>query len=156
MLWLFWSIGLIGGVFFLIRTMIEMFYYKGKTGKLPDCVHKTVQYAVIFVLCFAGIQSIDLLSYQETVQTQDYKVAYIIDNQLYYKVRANCTGKIATNADNVVIKEEDCKPHVLEYTTYTKSKLSDFWRLLLVLDAFDPIVKSYEVYAPESFLQRLQ
>lgn len=156
MLWLFFGIGLIEGVFFLIRSMIEMFYYKGKTGKLLGCVHKTIQYAVIFVLCFVGIQAIDLFSYQETVQTQDYKVAYVMDNQLYYKVRANCTGKIATNAENVVIKEEECIPHIIEYTTYTRSKLSDFWRLVLVLDAFDPIVKSYEVYAPESFLQKLQ
>ena len=62
-------------------------------------------------------------------------------------------GRIAA-ANSVVYEKDNCDPAVIEYTTYTKSKMNETWQKILMLDVVKEEAKSYKVYIPKGTITR--
>lgn len=108
-------------------------------------------------------------NYSETSQTGDWTLLSFLDsNQFsnkdeYCPSGNNCKYSFSyqDNDGNIQTKEvdisrvaiyvnENCSPHVVEYTTYPKCKMDIFLRALLILDLNVTPWETYEVYVPKS------
>lgn len=73
----------------------------------------------------------------------------------YYETEDGGFKKAKIDASKAVVYEkDDCNPAVVEYTTYTKSKMSEKWQKILMLDILETEYKSYKVYIPKGTLTR--
>ena len=65
----------------------------------------------------------------------------------YYEVDNGGIKRGKVNADDTIIYEkENCTPHVVEYTTYTKNKMNNTLRVILAFGYGKSSHKTYEIY----------
>lgn len=73
----------------------------------------------------------------------------------YYKVSNGGIKRGKVNAEYTTIYEkDDCTPHVVEYTTYTKNKMNEVLRAVLVFGYEGSSQKTYEIYTPTGTILR--
>ncbi len=132
----------------------------------------------VLVICVCGVIIIPNLTYQDKVQTNEYNVLQTVgdeqaikknkianeDTYIFFFQDDDELQKIGDTyvpsikicnirADDSTIYEEDIdRPYIIEYTIYTRSRLNDFWKNLLVFgmkNAGASERKTYDIFIPK-------
>lgn len=187
MLWIF---VVVGGVVEVIMGLFCSFEIFGPSkpdwSKVDKYVVRFVIFTVTTLVGFFGLIGIGTLSYEEVVQTNDWKLVSLTDSNeisgsgssglfyihvsidtdevysFYYKVNNGGVKRGKVDADYTTIYEkDDCTPHVVEHTTYTKNKMNKVLMAILTfgyysnpIQPIQPIQKTYEIYTPTGTILR--
>lgn len=188
MLWIFVVVG--GGVatimaIFTIGEIVGATKYTD-WSKIDRHFVRFFIFAVIELVGCFGLIGIGTLSYEEVVQTNDWKLVSLTDNSeisgsgssglfyvhvsidtdevysFYYKVNNGGVKRGKVDADYTTIYEkDDCTPHIVEHTTYTKNKMNKILMSILTFGYYsNPIQpiqtsqKTYEIYTPTGTILR--
>ena len=169
-----WILSVIGGIgafiyfLFLIASLCQL--------DLDDVRYWGIRMIICIVAMLVGLfgfSGINSLSYDEVVQTGSWKIVSIADNSqisskgsgrlfyvnahidtnevysFYYQVNDGNFKMGKVDADVTTICEKDnCTPHIVEYTTYTKNKMNRILQILLTLAYKNSSQKTYEIYVP--------
>ena len=135
-----------------------------------DGIKKSAKWLVIFIaiglIGVLGYGWISSFKYCQTVQTTDFKLLnshgitrsswpgfYVYRGgdfySFYYQNNENkmIIGKV--EVDNTTIYEEDCIPHIVEYTTYTKHPMNKILLVMLTFEDMESSQKTYKIYTPK-------
>ena len=168
MLLILFVVGGIGAFAMLLFTIIEMF------SSSRDWYY--VRSYAIKMLIFIGI---DCLSYEEVSETGNWELMAITDDvrtsgkgsgglfyvrmsidtdeiySFYYKVDDDSFKRGTVKTDSTVIHEkDDCTPHIVEYTTYTKYKMNEILLGILTFYSGESEQKNYDIYTPKGTILR--
>ena len=128
----------------------------------------------IGIISILGLAGIYALSYEEESETGNWELVAITDDtrtsgkasggpfyiqmsvdtddvySFYYKVEDDGFKRGTLKADSTTIYEEDnCTPHIVRYTTYTKNKMNGILRGILALEFGTSEEQSYKIYIPK-------
>lgn len=174
MLWILLVVGGLGALVMAILASAELFssYYKDRNyiAVRAKCMGIFI---VIGLVGLFGLSRIDDLSYEEVAQTDDWELVSLMDNSeisesgsgglfyvhvsidtdevysFYYKVNNGGVKRGKVDAEYTTIYEkDDCTPHVVEYTIYTKNKMNKVLRAILAFGYGETSQKTYEIYTP--------
>lgn len=156
MLWIFLIVGGCGGIIMLLCTLFEIVDCYRDWPENSIFVKKLAIFIVIGTVGLFGIEGINCLSYTETSQTSNYELVSLTDYSFYYKNGDDISIKSEKiEAGNTIIYEKDnCTPHIVEYTTYTKNKMNNVLRAILAFGYGESSEKSYEIYTPKATIPR--
>lgn len=190
MLWIFVVVGGVGAVIIGLFCIFEIFGpSKPDCSKVDRYVVRFVIFSVTQLVGFFGLIGIGTLSYEEVVQTDDWELVSLTDNSeisgsgssglfyvhvsidtdevysFYYKVNNGGVKRGKVDADYTTIYEkDDCTPHVVEHTLYTKNKMNKVLMAILTFGYYsNPIQpiqpsqtsqKTYEIYTPTGTILR--
>lgn len=179
MLWILLVVGIFGAIIMFVLAIFEMFSSFRDWYEVRSYAIKTGIFIVIGLVGFFGLTGICCLSYDETVQTGNWELVAITDDSqisgkgsgglfyvhisidtdeiysFYYKVDNGGFKRGTVNAESSIIFEKDnCTPHVVEYTTYTKNKMNVVLRAILAFGYGTSDQKSYEIYTPTGTILR--
>ena len=135
--------------------------------------------AIVGLIGFFGLDKIRTSTIEEISKTGEWDIVSLTDNSevdgsttgglfyvycsidtdevysFYYETTDGGIKRGKVDADNTTIYEkEDCIPHVVEYTTYTKNKMNKTLREILAFGFGESSKKSYEIYAPSGSVIR--
>ncbi len=176
MLWILFAGGFIGAFAMFLAIIIEMLFSYGRDWS--DVGRYAIRmgiFIVIGLVGFFGLGKIDTLLYKEVAQTGDRKLVSLTDNSeisgngsgnlfyvivssdtdeiysFYYETNNGSVKRCDVDADNATIYEtDDCTPHIVEYTTHTKSKMNKVLSTILILGYdVESDQKTYEIYIPK-------
>lgn len=176
MLWILLVVGILGAIITFFFAIVAMF------TDWSDALSYAIDTIIFFSigsLGFFGLSGINSLSYDETVKTSDWQLVSITDNNqifgkssgglfyirisidtdevysFYYKVDNGGFKRGTVNAENsTIFEKDDCTPHIVEYTTYTKNKMNVVLRTILAFGYGTSSQKSYEIYTPTGTILR--
>lgn len=128
------------------------------------------------ILGFIGYCAVKKFTYKEVQQTAHFELVPMTENSqisvigsgglsyvfvssndtnnfysFYYKANDGSFKLIKVDVDATnVYEKDDCTPYVVEYTTYTKSKMNGILQFILTfkLDQSKETPKAYEIYIP--------
>lgn len=174
MLWILVVFGGFGTLYMLIGIMVELFSDFGNWKWIGRYAVKFLIFLVIGAVGLLGLAGIYSLTYEQTAQTGEWELVSLADSSqisgegsgvffyvyvsidtnevysFYYKTIDNGLKKGKVDADATIIYEnDDCTPHVVEYTTYTKSKMNKVLRWILACGFGESTQQTYEIYVPE-------
>jgi hypothetical protein len=146
---------------------------------LRSYLTKLVILIVVGLVGLFGLAGIDSLSYDETLQTGNWELipvrydsdkesgglsyAYVSDDtnenySFYYQTSDDDNvikkGKVETDAATIY-EEDNCTPHVVEYTIYTKNTMNRTLRMILAFGYGESTQKTYEIYTPIGTIFRI-
>lgn len=179
MLWILLGLG----VLFTIALFLILVYELCSDGYwdiIQDLVRKLVFFIALSAVGFLGICVIDFFSYYDKVsQTGNWKLVSIKDDSqnsgkgsagLFYVRESIDKGKVYSfyyqdndngfkigevDADRTTIYEkDDCTPHVVEYTIYTKNRMNSILLIILAFVDGESSKKTYEIYIPKGTILR--
>lgn len=179
MLWILLIVGGIGAVMMLIDIIFEMFGSYIDWSDVGRYAIRMVIFIVIGLVGLFGFSGIDALSYEKVAQTGDWELVSLTDNSeisgscsrglfyvhvsidtdevysFYYDVDNGGVkrGKVDANY-TTIYEKDDCTPHVVEYTTYTKNKMNKVLRAILAFGYGESSQKNYEIYTPTGTILR--
>ncbi len=171
MFWVLLFLGGIGTLIFLLEIAFGIYSRLYKRSELWRYGKNMIICIVLGVIGFLGLCDIGCHSYEEVSQTADWELvsittdgsqnstvnAYVqtsIDSDnfysFYYKVNDGGIKKGKADAYATIIREnDDCIPHIVEYTTYSKNKLNIIIRIIFAFGFGEgPSQKTYEIYIP--------
>ena len=179
MLWILLIIGILGAAIMLVATIDEMLSRFRDWKDVGNYAIRMVIFIVIGSVGFLGIRGINALSYEEVAQTGDWELVSLTNNRelsgsgssglfyvhisidtdevfsFYYEVNNDGIKRGKVDADYTTIYEkDDCTPHVVEYTTYTKNKMNEVLRAILTFRYGESSQKTYEIYIPTGTILR--
>lgn len=135
-----------------------------------DGIKKSAKWLVIFIaiglIGVLGYEWIYSLKYCQTVQTDEIKLLKWSDNNQYWEKNIYVTEtkylyffhyqdnnkinvKGAVDIEDTTIYEEDCIPHIVEYTTYTKHPMNKILLVMLTFEDMESSKKTYKIYTPK-------
>ncbi len=179
MLWILFVVGGLWTCIMLLFTIAEMFSSLRDWHDVRSYAVKMLIFIGIALVGLFGLAGIDCLSYEEVSETGNWELTAITDDvrisgkgsrgrfyvrmsidtdeiySFYYKVDDDGFKRGTVKADNTVIYEkDDCTPHVVEYTTYTKNKMNRILRGILAFGYGESEQKSYNIYTPKGTILR--
>lgn len=177
MLWILLVVGGIGALIMFMWTIIAMFdldWHEARGAAIRLGI-----FLVIGAVGLFGLAGIGSMSYDEVSQTGDWNLQSLSDSSqisgkgsgslfyvyvsidtnevysFYYQVNDDGFKRGKVDADRVTIYErDDCTPHVVEYTTYTKNKMNSVLRTILAFGYGEDSEKNYEIYTPKGTILR--
>ena len=174
MLWFLLAVGSIGVLSGLIFTLSEMIPSKKDWYRVRGFTVMMLVGIGMGLVGFFGLAGIDRLSYEEVSETGNWELMAIADDvrtsgegsgglfyvnmsidtdeiySFYYKVDDGGFKRGTVKADSTVIYEkDDCTPHIVEYTTYTKNKMNGILRGILAFGYGESEQKNYGIYTPK-------
>jgi len=169
MLWILFIGGCIGAISYLFYIVFLFFVFEW--DEIGQYSIKLAICAVIGLVGLFGLVGIDSLEYKEVAQTDELELVSLTDNSeisgsasgglfyvhasidtdevysFYYEVDNGGIKRGKVSADDTIIYEkENCTPHVVEYTTYTKNKMNNTLRVILAFGYGKSSHKTYEIY----------
>lgn len=144
----------------------------------------TIRMIIFFVIGLIGSFGLSVideeLSYEEVLETDNWELVSITDDVItsgngtnglfyvlmsidtddvysfYYKVDDDGFKRGTVKADNTIVYEKNnCIPHIVEYTTYTKSRMNGILRWILTFGyGEESEKKSYNIYTPKGTILR--
>ena len=179
MLWILLIVGGFGALIMLIITIFVMFSSYRDWDDVGSYAIRMIIFIVIGLVGFFGLSGIGTLSYEEVTQTGDWELVSLTDNSeisgsgsgslyyvhvsidtndvysFYYEVNNGGVKRGKVDADYTTIYEkDDCTPHVVEHTTYTKNKMNKVLRAILAFGYGESSQKTYEIYTPTGTILR--
>lgn len=179
MLWIALVVGGFGAFIMLLFTIVGMFSSYRVWSDIGSYAIRMGIFIVIGLVGLFGLGGIDALSYEEVAQTGDWELVSLTDNSelsgsgsgglfyvhvsidtdevysFYYEVNNGGVKKGKVDADYTTIYEkDDCTPHVVEYTTYTKIKMNKVLRAILTFGYGESSNTTYEIYIPKGTILR--
>lgn len=179
MLWILLLVGGFGAIVMLLFALLEMSSSFRNWYDVRGYAIKMVILIVVGLVGLFGLAGIGSLSYDEISQTDNWELASITDNSqisgkgsgglfyvcvsidteeiysFYYQVNDGGFKRGKVDADTATIYEkDDCTPHVVEYTTYTKNKMNSILRIVLAFGYGESSQKTYEIYTPTGTILR--
>lgn len=179
MLWILLFVGGFGAIIMFLFAIVEMFSSYRVWSNVGSYAIRMGIFIVIGLVGLFGLSGIDALSYEEVAQTGDWELVSLTDNSelsgsgsvglfyvhvsidtdevysFYYEVNNGGVKRGKVDADYTTIYEkDDCTPHVVEYTTYTKNKMNKVLRAILAFGYGEPSQKTYEIYTPTGTILR--
>ena len=179
MLWILFVVGGIGAIIFFLMCVVEIFSRYRDWDDIRSWGIKMVICIALAAGGFLGLCGIDCLSYNEVSQTGNWELVSITDDSqisgkgsgglfyvrvsidteevysFYYQVNEGGFKRGKVDADTTTIYEkDDCTPHVVEYTTYTKNKMNSILRIILAFGYGESSQKTYEIYTPTGTILR--
>lgn len=178
MLWITLCVGFFGGIIALLFCVVG-FFIEIKScwrdwGTVRVVGIATLIFVAMFIGSLFGLDAVFQKSYEETIQTAEYKLVSIKDNSqlegsgsgglfyvyvsmdtnevytYYYKLEDGGYKKGKISSENAVIYEkDDCKPLITEYTTYTKVNMNHSLENFLTFGSFNKSEKSYKIFVPK-------
>ena len=178
MLWIL----LVAGVVAILFVAIEIFGTLVGISDWSDVLaigKKAIIYIVLGVVGYLGLYGIGCLCYDEVSETNNWELVSITDSSqisgkgssglfyvyvsidteevytFYYQVDDGGFKRGKVDADVTTIYEkDDCSPHVVEYTTYTKNKMNSILRIFLAFGYGESSQKTYKIYTPTGTILR--
>lgn len=179
MLWIMFFIGIAGILIFFVSIVLEIFSSYRDWDDIKTCSIKMLICIVLFIVSLLGFAGIINLSYNEVLQTGYFELVSIADNSqvsgkgngglfyvhvdietdevysFYYKIANDGIKRGRVDVDATTLYEkDDCTPHIVEYTTYTKNKMNKILRCILAFGYGESSEKTYEIYTPEGTILR--
>lgn len=173
MLWILFVVGGIEAINFFLMSVVEIFSSYRNWDNIRSLGIKMVICIALGTVGFLGLCGIGYLSYDEVSQTGNWELVSITDDSqisgkgsgglfyvrvsidteevysFYYQVNDDGFKRGKVDADTTTIYEkDDCTPHVVEYTTYTKNKMNSILRIILAFGYGESSQKTYEIYTP--------
>ena len=173
MLWILFALSSIFACVYFWEIIGAMFSHVRDKRKIRNKAIRMGILIVGIVVASYGIKGIGTLSYEEVVETNwelvslseksqvsgkgsgelvyiessdahdEYLFFYKINNKGGFK-----QGKIDVDV-TTIYEMDNCKPHVVEYTKYTRNKMNNTLRIILALGYGASSQKSYEIYIPK-------
>ncbi len=177
MLWIL----LVGGALGTFLTLIECIYSieEWVWDRFWILLKKLIICIAVGIVGFLGLWGIDKFTYDEVVQTNNWELVSIADDSqisgngsgglfylqvyidtnevysYYYKVNDKGIKRGKVYADvTTIYKNDDCIPHIVEYTTYTKNKMNRILRIILGFGWGESSNENYEIYIPTGTIFR--
>lgn len=179
MLWILFVVGGIGAIIFFLMSVVEIFSSYRDWYDIRSWGIKMVICIALGTVGYLGLCGIERLSYDEVSQTGNWELVSITDDSqisgkgsgglfyvrisidteevysFYYQVNDDGFKRGKVDADTTTIYEkDDCLPHVVEYTTYTKNKMNSILRIILAFGYGESSQKTYEIYTPTGTIFR--
>lgn len=179
MLWILSVVGAIGAIIFFLLAVLEIFSSFRDWDDIRSWGIKMVICIALGAVGLLGLCGIDCLSYNEVSQTGNWELVSITDDSqisgkgsgglfyvrvsvdtdevysFYYQVNDGGFRRGKVGADKTIIYEkDDCTPHIVEYTTYTKNKMNSILRAILAFGYGESSQKTYEIYTPKGTILR--
>lgn len=179
MLYVFLFVGGFGAIIELIFMLCEIFSSLRDWCKVRNYAIKIGIFIAVGLTGLFSLAGIGCLSYNEVSQTGNYEMVSLTDNSqisgkgsgglfyvhisidtdevysFYYKTDDDGIKRGKVEAESTIIYEkDDCTPHVVEYTTYTKNKMNNVLRGILAFGYGESSDKSYEIYTPKGTILR--
>ena len=159
MLWIILIVGAIGTMVSFLAIVIDREQYYSRFGKYA------IGICISFVIGMVGLLGLSVvwhMSYEEILQTEYWEIKALSNNRyvyvstdtdavysFFYQVNDDGIKRGKVDADKTIIYErDDCVPHVVEYTIYTKNKMNNVLRIILAFGFGENINKNYEIYIP--------
>lgn len=177
MLWILLVVGLCASVICLIGVVTFLFMVE-----IDDVIDWLIRLAisvVVGLIGLFGLAGIGAFTEDEVSQTGNWELVSITDNSqisgeahgsifyvrasldtdevytFYYALEDGGIKKGKVDVKTATLYEkDDCTPHVVEYTTYTKNKMPDVLRAILAFGYGEKTEKAYEIYAPTGTVLR--
>ena len=146
MLWIFLVFGILG-------TLITFFFTLIRLCDFHEFIKIMFIWFVIIGSVLTEFLQLFILNYDEVVQTSDWELLSFSNNNnvysLYYKTDDALFETKTVSSDIVnVIEDDNCTPHVIEYTIYEKNILSKFIQIILTFKYRNSSHKKYTIYIP--------
>ena len=179
MLWILLVVGAIGTMIFFFMSVVEIFSSFTDWRDVRSWGKKMVICIALGAVGILGLFGIDCLSYTEVSQTGNWDLVSITDNSqisgkgsgglfyvrvsvdtdeiysFYYQVNDDGFRRGKVDADTTIIYEkDDCTPHIVQYTTYTKNKMNNILRAILAFGYGESSQETYEIYTPKGTILR--
>ncbi len=179
MLWILSVIGAIGAIIFFLLAVVEFFSWLRDWSDIRRWGKNMVICIALGAVGLLGLRGIECLSYNEVSQTGNLELVSITDDSqisgkssrglfyvrvsvdtdevysFYYQVNDDGFKRGKVDADTTIIYEkDDCTPHIVEYTTYTKNKMNNILRAILAFGYGESSQKTYEIYTPKGTILR--
>lgn len=181
MLWILLAGGGIGACLMFVSAIHEMFDLWGEWENIGRYAIRMGISIVIGLVGLFGLFGINALSYEEVVKTCDWEMVswknnsehsgsdsgvlfYVSESigtcgcgfySFYYEENNGGLKRVKVNTGYTIIYEkDDCTPHVVENTTYTKNKMNKILRAILTFECGEPSFKNYEIYTPTGTILR--
>ncbi len=177
MLWFLIVVGF-GGVIGTLSIICHNFKYEQENHMRNTLISLIfcVIFLIIAIIAILGIVSINSMTYEEVLQTDNLELVSLADNSqisgkgslfyisidtnevysFYYKVDDTSfkSGKVKSDI-TTIYEMDDCIPHIEEYTTYLRNKLDDKMMLFLLISRSSIYQEtSYKIYVPKGTILR--
>ncbi len=177
MLWFILVLGGLGAILYFCLSILDLTVLDFEASR-----EHFVKFIKFFIVCLVGVfglNGISNLNYEEIEKTGDWELISVADTvkisgegsgglfyvhvsvdsedvySYYYKLDNGGIKKGSVKAENTLIYENnDCTPHIVEYTTYTKNKMNKILWAIATFGIGDEESKSYEIYVPKNSILR--